>query len=330
MAQLALCSDGVCLRTIVSKRTVLTKPGEEMAKGVFMLSEQSDYDDEAASHYQFPNKLINEARAIEGDWIIYYEPGAVAEGHRVYKAFAKIDRVEPDTSRRAHHIALIQKDSYFEFENRVPFKIDGRHFETNLYDEEGNFRHGAQRDSIRVVSDEDFAQIIGQAYSEGNLRRIWKELFSSNRNFGFQEVDEEGPVDRKRTPRQVNSLLRDDIFRSNVLKAYDSRCALTGFSFINGGGAAEVEAAHIRPVKDNGPDKVTNGLALSRTVHWMFDRGLLSLDENMNILLSRHINNPQEMERILVPDRKALIPAQRRDQPSQTYLRWHRENCFKQ
>ena len=43
----------------------------------------------------------------------------------------------------------------------------------------------------------------------------------------------------------------------------------------NGGGRAEAQAAHIQPVAENGPDSLRNGVALSSTFHWMFDRGLI-------------------------------------------------------
>ncbi|WP_368855610.1 HNH endonuclease, partial [Klebsiella aerogenes] len=52
-------------------------------------------------------------------------------------------------------------------------------------------------------------------------------------------------------------------------------------------GRAEVAAAHIRPVEANGPDIINNGVALSGTAHWMFDRGLFSLADNLEILISR-------------------------------------------
>ena len=62
---------------------------------------------------------------------------------------------------------------------------------------------------------------------------------------------------------------------------------MTGLKFINGGGRSEVQAAHIRPVEDRGPDSVRNGIALSGTVHWMFDKGLISVDENFDILIAK-------------------------------------------
>ena len=71
------------------------------------------------------------------------------------------------------------------------------------------------------------------------------------------------------------------MFRRVVLRAYDEQCAITGLKLINGGGRAEADAAHIRPVEANGPDIVNNGIALSGTAHWMFDRGLIALSDDL-------------------------------------------------
>ena len=65
----------------------------------------------------------------------------------------------------------------------------------------------------------------------------------------------------------VNRKIRDARFRGAICEAYDNRCAVTGLRIINGGGRAEVQAAHIWPVKDGGPDVVQNGIALSATAH---------------------------------------------------------------
>jgi hypothetical protein len=63
--------------------------------------------------------------------------------------------------------------------------------------------------------------------------------------------------------------MRDANFRYHVCGAYENRCAVTGLAIINGGGRAEVQAAHIWPVAAGGPDVVQNGIALSSTVHWL-------------------------------------------------------------
>ncbi len=119
------------------------------------------------------------------------------------------------------------------------------------------------------------------------------------------------------------------MFRGIVLRAYGERCAITGLKLINGGGRAEVEAAHIRPVEHNGSDDVRNGLALSGTVHWMFDRGLISLSDDLEVLVSRQANNAGSIRSLINPTGRARLPPSNHERPHPHFLRWHRENCFK-
>ena len=122
----------------------------------------------------------------------------------------------------------------------------------------------------------------------------------------------------------MSRILRDRVFRRVVLRAYDERCAITGLKLINGRGRAEVAAAHIRPVEASGPDIVSNGIALSGTAHWMFDRGLISLSDDLEILISRQTNNPQEIRSIINKSGHALAPPRMSDRPHPHFLKWHR------
>lgn len=102
-----------------------------------------------------------------------------------------------------------------------------------------------------------------------------------------------------------------------------------GLRLINGGGRAEVEAAHIRPVEANGPDIVNNGLALSGTAHWMFDRGLIGIDDDLKILISRQVNDAEGVAAMMNESGQILPTMRLNDRPHPHFLRWHRENCFK-
>ena len=119
------------------------------------------------------------------------------------------------------------------------------------------------------------------------------------------------------------------MFRKVVLRAYCEHCAVTGLRIIDGGGRAEAEAAHIRPVEANGPDIVTNGLALSGTMHWMFDRGLISLSDDLEILVSRQANDPDSLRAMINRTGRALPTTRALDRPHAYFLAWHREHCFK-
>lgn len=78
-----------------------------------------------------------------------------------------------------------------------------------------------------------------------------------------------------------------------------------------------------------GPDSVTNGLALSGTVHWMFDRGLIALTDELDIRVSRQVNDPDSIWAMVNKCRRALAPASPALRPHPSYLEWHREVCFK-
>ena len=143
---------------------------------------------------------------------------------------------------------------------------------------------------------------------------------------GFDEAQEE--FERPVVEQLVTRKFRDAAFAGAVKLAYGDRCAITGNRFINGGGRAEVQAAHIRPVAANGPDSVRNGMALSGTVHWLFDRGLVSVADDHTILIAHRFL--PEGTRGLVNGTGRLLPPERPElQPHPTFLRHHREHVFK-
>jgi putative restriction endonuclease len=133
----------------------------------------------------------------------------------------------------------------------------------------------------------------------------------------------EGPVDR--ATMLVSRKVRDAKFRRAVLHVYEGRCALTGMRLVNGGGRLETEAAHIMGVGDGGPDAINNGIALSGTIHWMFDRGLIGLSDGGEILLSGKINDREGIEKMIYADRRARWPATSPHRPHPKYLAWHRD-----
>jgi putative restriction endonuclease len=297
-----------------------------MANGVFIHREDSIYRDTPAVRYHFPKQYLERARACVGDWILYYEPVKVQQT-RGYWAIARVETVVPDPDQTGMYYAMIEPGSFLQFSTPVPFVLDGTVVERGLLNEQARISGRAQA-AVRPISTQDFIRIVNLGLSEEEeLLPRRGEPVSEDR------VREEGPAfqfeERERVQQLVSRPLRDRAFRRTVLDAYDARCALTGLKLINGGGRAEAEAAHIRPVEANGPDIVSNGLALSGTVHWMFDRGLLSLDDDLSILVSRHVNDRDSITALLNRSGHARPPARTADRPHPLFLGWHREHCFK-
>lgn len=298
-----------------------------MAFGIFIHRSDSIYDDTPAERYQFPRQYLERARACIGDWIVYYEPRKVA-GTKGYHAVAKVERVIPDPSTLGMYLALIEPGSYLDFATPVPFANENGPIERGVLNEAGRISGRAQA-AVRGLSPSDFNDIIEAGLADENplLPRTDSAAFDhavreERASFVFDEA-------RERVSAIVSRIVRDRVFRRIVLRAYDERCAVTGLKLINGGGRAEVEAAHIRPVEANGPDIISNGLALSGTAHWMFDRGLVGLNDNMQIMVSRQANDPDGIRSVINSSGHILMPTHERDRPHLQFVRWHREHCFK-
>jgi len=299
-----------------------------MGFGVFIHRLDSIYEDTPAEQYQFPRQYLRRVEACIGDWIIYYEPSKVADT-RGYFAIAKVRQVIPDPSAPEMYLALIEPGSYLDFANPLPFNGATGPIESGVLNEQGRISGRAQS-AVRPISPEDFRRIVELGFEEKVplLPRFDNEMLAPG--FDEEQVPFRFDEQRDRVSVTVSRILRDRVFRRVVLRAYDERCAITGLKLINGRGRAEVAAAHIRPVEASGPDIVSNGIALSGTAHWMFDRGLISLADDLEILISRQTNNPQEIRSIINKSGQALAPHSIFARPHPHFLKWHRENCFKQ
>lgn len=300
-----------------------------MGFGVFIHRSDSIYDDSPAERYQFPGQYLGRVRACIGSWIVYYEPSKVRET-RGYFAVAKIESVLPDISQPGMYIAMIEPGSYLDFVNPVPFKGPDGLVELGVLNEQGRISGRAQS-AVRPLSPADFTRIVtlGLDDSVSELPRIgnaleFSDIHSEQAPFDFDET-------RERVTLVTSRAVRDRTFRRLILGAYDKRCAITGLKLINGGGRAEVDAAHIRPVEANGPDIVSNGIALSGTAHWMFDRGLISLSDDLEVLISRQVNDIDSVRAFVNPTGRACTPPLmlKRERPHPHFLQWHREHCFK-
>lgn len=296
-----------------------------MGYGIFMHRADSIYDDSPAERYQFPGQYLDRAAQCVNDWIVYLEPRKVP-GSRGYFAVARVEKIIPDPTVPRMYLALMA--DYIDFPTPVPFNINSAPVERGLLNEQGRLSGRAQA-AVRPLSAEDFRRIVDLGLEEDVT--LLPRTDGPETTFGLEEGQApfEFEADRDRMLSLTSRPVRDRAFRRVVLNAYDERCAISGLKLINGGGRAEVDAAHIRPVEANGPDCVTNGIALSGTAHWMFDRGLISLSEDLKILISRQANDPEAVRAFVNPSGQAMGPILHRDRPHPRFLEWHRDNCFK-
>lgn len=313
-------------------------------KAVFTTKVTPVYDDLPEVRYHFPRAYLNQVTKTVGDWIIYYEPrrstghASSSGGRQVYFSTARVVRIYEDSSLPDHFYAEVEK--YLPFVKPVPFREGLNFYESALQKMDGSTNKGAFGRSVRLIRDDEYDKIwqAGFAHVIGREDRFRPDPdppeqplipvtgFSEDQK--LYEFNEPLEQDRRIIEQLISRPFRDKAFSSAVKDAYRDTCAITGIKIINGGGRSEVQAAHIKPVALRGPDSVRNGLALSGTIHWMFDRGLISVDEDYSILLAKD-RLPDTVERLIAGRRLIVLPERQELRPHPKFLAFHRSEIFK-
>ena len=287
-------------------------------KAVFDSKPGSGYDDEIQTRYHFPDRYLDEARKAVGDWIVYRAPRR-GGGRIGYFAAAHVAGIDPDPKLPGHSYAWMK--DFLPFDEIVPLERT-----TGFYERQLNFvakrsliGRTLQGHSLRTISEIEFGDIVRDGLQEtldpANAVRLELDpAHADPETLALLNASEE-EQERRVVQILMNRKIRDASFRRQVCQAYDNTCAITGLRMVNGGGKAEAQAAHIWSVAAGGPDVVQNGLALSATVHWLFDRHLISLADDYGLLVS-HNRVPGELrslfdrqlQRIRLPKNQALWP----------------------
>jgi putative restriction endonuclease len=125
----------------------------------------------------------------------------------------------------------------------------------------------------------------------------------------------------------IKSRLGQGAFRILVIGAYKRKCAISGEKAL-----PVLQAAHIRPFNEQGPNSVNNGLLLRSDLHILFDRGYITVSPEYKIEVSRRIkeefNNGKHYYAFHGKEFNAL-PKIIEERPSLDYIRWHNENIFR-
>lgn len=297
-------------------------------KAVLDTRSDTSYDDDITRRYHFPNRYLADAKQAQGDWVAYREPRR-GGGRQGYVAVARLLEITPDSARAGHSYARMA--DFLPFDRVVPLKGPTNFYE-RLLAGVGNpslIGRELQGKSVRLLSDDEFGAIVRAGLQDtldpANAIRL--ELDALHVDSATLSLMTAPPEEQERRIAQllVNRKIRDAAFRRAVIDAYDGRCAVTGLRIINGGGKAEAQAAHIWAVEQGGPDVVQNGIALSATVHWLFDRHLISLTDDLGLLVS-HNRVPGELRDLFTRQLDRIhLPADRRLWPNRLYVARHRE-----
>lgn len=121
----------------------------------------------------------------------------------------------------------------------------------------------------------------------------------------------------------IKARVGQGLFREQLIKRWNGQCSVTGVK------APELLiASHIRPwsLCDTAEQRISpaNGLLLTPNLDKLFDRGLISFDDNFKIMISSKLTLAVETQFNLTRH----MSLRQRNRDSLEYLQWHREMCF--
>lgn len=122
----------------------------------------------------------------------------------------------------------------------------------------------------------------------------------------------------------IESLFNSVSFRDFIMVGYGNLCAVTG-TVIKYESYMNLEAAHIKPKSHGGSFLPNNGMALCRDLHWAFDKGFFTLDDDLCVRVHPEITsdylNSFNGKQIRVPNNQFFVP-------DLNNVRYHRENVY--
>ncbi|GAB2802228.1 HNH endonuclease [Rhabdobacter roseus] len=130
---------------------------------------------------------------------------------------------------------------------------------------------------------------------------------------------------------QVEIYNRGAIFRREIVKLYDETCCISGIRVSAPFAITMVDACHIIPFSHSFDNSLINGIALCPNLHRAFDRGLIAVDDNYEVILSESFkeNTASEYSFSKIEGKTILLPLDKDFFPSIEALAWHRSNTFR-
>jgi putative restriction endonuclease len=188
-----------------------------------------------------------------------------------------------------------------------------------------------ESDWIPVPEDWNLSTVQGKTYDTetaigGKLYRQVAERLNRLIKQNAKDHTEEQASVLNRNGQMLRQELGPGGFFISVMEAYKRSCSITGEKAL-----PVLEAAHIRPCFEEGPNSVQNGILMRSDFHALFDKGYLTIDERYNIDISRRLKEDYGDGKMYYAYRgKQLMitPDNFLDLPGKEFLQWHNSKVF--
>ena len=176
--------------------------------------------------------------------------------------------------------------------------------------------------------------LIG-AWFSANQQEVG-DIIKINRNFQNKSGEEESSIigagEQQKPPKLYlrKSVVRDAVFRKAVVHIYNYQCAFCGLKVTMSINQNIVDGAHIKPFAKFYDNRIDNGISFCKNHHWAFDRGLFTIADDYQIIVSRNFQeeSPNSKPIKLFNGNRLRLPSKKECFPRIEALEWHRRNVF--
>ena len=121
--------------------------------------------------------------------------------------------------------------------------------------------------------------------------------------------------------------IRSCVFKREVPKLYNYSCCVSGMKIDSIINVSMVDACHIVPFSESYDDTITNGIALCPNLHGAFDRGLISIGDNYEVIVKSNFSEKASLNYFIVPfhGKRISLPIETNNYPSLENFYFHRK-----
>ncbi len=126
--------------------------------------------------------------------------------------------------------------------------------------------------------------------------------------------------------QEEERFIRGNAFKKAIPRIYQNMCAISGLKVDATFNISMIDACHIIPFSESYNDTIQNGIALCPNLHRAFDRGLISINEKFQVMVSnKFIENDSQYGIHQFEGKHIWLSDESKYHPSQGSLANHRK-----
>lgn len=180
-------------------------------------------------------------------------------------------------------------------------------------------------DFIEEPNADEMVDVVVTEEAQKVIKKESETILNDYKQTGVSEAEEQNTFEES----MGCSIFNSSLFHDLVMHAYNYKCAITGKVIRYKEGKIDLfnlEAAHIKPQAHQGTFLPCNGIAMSRDMHFAFDKGFFTIDDEYKVRVSEKIKDSWFYEEY--NGKKMFVPIEPFYRPQQVFLQHHRENVF--